>query len=51
MVSRQPYIVLIENYQKLNQPPTTLSEALMMSLIEDLNLSRDRDTGRDINFD
>lgn len=44
-------IVSIEDYQKLNQPPTTLSEALMMPLIEDLDLSRDRDTGRDINFD
>ena len=45
-------IVSIEDYQKLNQPPTSLSEALMMPLIEhDLNLSRDRDIGRNLDFD
>ena len=45
-------IVSIEDYQKLNQPQTSLSEALMIPLIEnDLDLSRDRDTGRDLDFD
>ena len=45
-------IVSIEDDQKLNHPQTSLSEALMIPLIEqDLDLSRDRDKGRDINFD
>jgi len=45
-------IVSIDDYQKLNQPQTSLSEALMMPLLEqDLDLSRDPDTGREINFD
>lgn len=45
-------IVSIEDYQKLNQPQTSLSKALMIPLIEqDLDLSRDQDTGRDIDFD
>jgi len=44
-------IISIEDYQKINQPLTTLSEALMMPIIEDLDLSRDRDTGREIDFD
>lgn len=44
-------IVSIEDYQRLNQPKTSLSEALMIPLIEeDLDLSRDRDEGRDIDF-
>ena len=44
-------IVSIEDYQKLNRPQTSLSEALMLPLLEDeLDLSR-RDTGRDIDFD
>jgi prevent-host-death family protein len=45
-------IVSIEDYQKLNQPQISLSEALRMPLIEqELDLTRDRDTGRDIGFD
>ncbi len=45
-------IVSIEDYQKLNHSHDSLSEALMMPLLEeDLELSRDRDTGREINFD
>ena len=45
-------IVSIEDYQKLNHAHDSLSEALMMPLLEeDLELSRDRDTGREINFD
>jgi antitoxin Phd len=45
-------IVSIEDYQKLNRPQISLSEALMMPLIEqELDLTRDRDIGRDINFD
>lgn len=45
-------IVSIEDYQKLNRSHDSLSEALMMPLLEeDLELSRDRDTGREINFD
>lgn len=44
-------IVSIEDYQRLNQPKTSLSEALMIPLIEeDLDLSRDRDQGRNIDF-
>jgi hypothetical protein len=41
-----------EDYQKLkksNLPQSSLSEALMTPIIEqDLDFSRDRDTGRDI---
>ena len=45
-------IVSIEDYQKLNRPQTSLSEALILPLIEDeLDLSRDRNTGRDFDFD
>lgn len=45
-------IVSIEDYQKLNRLQTSLSEALMLPLLEDeLDLSRDRDIGRDIDFD
>jgi prevent-host-death family protein len=45
-------IISIEDYQKFNRPQTSLSEALMTPLIEqDLDLSRDRDTGRDLSFD
>ena len=45
-------IVSIDDYQKLNQPRTSLSEALMMPLLEKgLDLSRDSDTGREIDFD
>ena len=45
-------IVSIEDYQKLNRPQTSLSEALMLPLLEDeLDRSRDRDTGRDLDFD
>ncbi|MGL6340641.1 MAG: type II toxin-antitoxin system Phd/YefM family antitoxin [Waterburya sp.] len=45
-------VVSIEDYQKLNLSQTSLSEALMTPIIEqDIDLSRDRDTGRDINFD
>jgi antitoxin Phd len=44
-------VVSIEDYQKLNLPQTSLSEALMTPIIEqDLDFSRERDTGRDINF-
>lgn len=45
-------IVSIDDYQKLNQPQNSLSETLMMPLIEkELDLSRNPDTGREINFD
>jgi prevent-host-death family protein len=45
-------VVSIEDYQKLNLPQTSLSEALITPLIEqDFDLSRNKDTGRDINFD
>ncbi|MEM9271721.1 MAG: type II toxin-antitoxin system Phd/YefM family antitoxin [Cyanobacteria bacterium P01_F01_bin.143] len=45
-------IISINDYQKLNQPQNSLSEALMMPLLEkDLDLSRDLDTRREINFD
>ena len=45
-------IISIDDYQKLNQPQNSLSEALMMPLLEkDLDLSRDLDTRREINFD
>gem|GEM_PF-6329584 len=41
----------IEDYQRSNKPQTLVSEALIMPLIDDLDLSRDRDTGREIDFD
>mgnify|MGYP000193312656 CR=1 FL=1 len=53
-VRGKPTVVLVsvEDYQKLNQPQTSLSEALMIPLIEqELDLTRDRDTVRDIDFD
>jgi antitoxin Phd len=50
----KPTVVLVsvEDYQKSNQPQTSLSEALMIPLIEqELDLTRDKDTVRDIDFD
>ena len=45
-------VVSIEDYQKLNRPQTSLSEALMIPLIEqEFDFARDRDTGREIDFD
>ena len=45
-------VVSIEEYQKTNQPQTSLSEVLMIPLIEqELDLVRDGDQGRDISFD
>lgn len=45
-------IISVEDYQQFNRPKTSLSEALMTPLLEqDLDLSRDRDTGRDLGFD
>lgn len=44
-------VVSIEDYQKLNRPKNSLSEALMNTLIgQELDITRDRDTGRDIDF-
>ena len=44
-------VVSIEDYQKLNRPKNSLSEALMNPLVEqELDLSRYRDTGRDIDL-
>ena len=45
-------VVSIEEYQKSNQPQTSLSEVLMIPLIEqELDLVRDGDQGRDVSFD
>jgi prevent-host-death family protein len=45
-------ILAVEDYQRLNQQQTKLSEALLLPLIdEEMDLSRDRDTGREIDLD
>jgi prevent-host-death family protein len=45
-------VISVEDYQQLNKPYTSLSEVLMTPLIEqELDLSRNRDMGRNINFD
>ena len=45
-------VLSIEEYQKSNKPQASLSELLMIPLIEqEFDFTRDRDQGRDINFD
>lgn len=45
-------VVSVEDYQKLNSSKGTLSEALMIPLIDrEFDFTRNRDTARNINFD
>jgi prevent-host-death family protein len=44
-------ILAVEDYQRLNQQQTKLSKALLFPLLdEEIDLSRDRDTGREIDL-
>ncbi len=55
-VHGKPAVVIlsVEEYQKLNQVQTSLSETLLISLLEEgeeLDISRDKDTGREVSFE